>query len=1119
MVTLKRSNVPQMAPQEQAEWERRRSEQQVVDVMAQLAALFEQAGIKNEKLFLNTRPILPPNMPGLPPPGPDFLRVSALLANGIADDSLAAEYLLRLMGMALYDLNFTMPVVAKAQTIPVRFIPGHIWRPDREEIKYGPLALANVMIVGKMPTDKEAALGRNLGGATGRILRDALERVGVIGYNSWYTTNLVKFPMPAQFVGGALPQSFIKDCAPLLAQELRIVRPKYVLCLGSEAAKEFLGPNGKVTVSANRVFEQRIQVGENEWHEYKLMTAQSPGAVARTPELFDEFSDTMRLFNAMISGVPLGTVEEKFNIEVIRTMEEGLDLAGRLRRDLQPGPGGTVDISIDGEWHKEYPTEPGAHVRTIQIAWSDRDAAVFMLHDDNGVPAFEPATQAIAPVLEEIFRSTPERPVCAITHYGRADLPWIRSLGFDLLPYIQAPPDTAEKAGFVQFSEGCACGWDTGLCAHALKETDEFKLELQCSRYARMIRWDGELQTWKREYCTANKLESEELEGYGPCPDRILVPYGAKDAIGTWRLKQYQYPKLFSDDYGQDAWLPYWISMRAVPACVEIEDTGLMIDMTVAQDLTKKYQLRLVDMVAELREQINWFEFNPRSAPQCKELLFGVGFSGTIDKTTGRVRKVSPDSAKLCALRPIKSSSKACKKSWDELVRSGEAGKYSPSTDKETLGILALDNDVAKKLRNVRFISQLLSTTLRPPSQDKKTKETIYDDDGNPIYEKGLLQWVMPDSRIRSHINQCLETGRWAFRRPNLQNISKRREADYFKIMGAKRYPGPLRAMFVAPPGHVLIEADFVGAELAVMAWMSQDPTMMEHARRAMLPENHPDYYDIHSNIAVKFFQLLIPNDPKVVEEGAKKGLILIMGASCPPTKQALEICGHIHLRVAAKNVIFGYAYGRGAKAIARQCKEESKPGQTEVTVEQAQILIDGLAELYPGLVDYFQGCKRRVVEPGWIRNPFGRLRRFRAPDDTRTPEGRMILGELERQCMNFPIQSAVADAMNRAVDNLYQYRETHDVQYKIACQIHDAVILEVPLRHIDEVYDVVLPKCLTEMVDIWPCNYDGYTLPSVKEPYHLGADRDVHVRWSGYVTAAEAAERGIPARFIKEKK
>lgn len=1108
-----------MSAEAQAEWERRRNEQQVTDVMTQLQRLMQESEVRDGLIFTNRFPMYPLDSLGLPTPGPDFLRVASLLADDIADSTLGAEYLLRLLGMALYERNFTMPVMVKSQATPVRFIPGHTWRPDAESIMYGPRNRAEVMIVGKMPTEREAALARNFGGTNGQLIRDALEQAGARGYNEWYTTNLVKFQLPPALVGGAIPQSFVKDCALLLAQELRLVRPKYVLCLGSEAAKEFLGPSGKVTVSANRVFDQRVQISDSEWHEYKLMTALHPGAVNRSPELRDQFFDSIKLFNALVQGEPLATVEEKYNIEVIRTMEEGLDLAARLRRDLKPGPGGTIDISIDAEWHKEYPSEPGAHVRTIQIAWGPKDAAVFMLHNAEGIPVFEPDPRAVAPVLEEIFRSEPGRPVCTITHFGRADLPWIRSLGFDLLPCMLVPADTPQKAGFIQYSEGAPCGWDTGLGAHTIKETDEFKLELQCSRYTRMIRWDGELQTWKRDYCMEQKLEAEELEGYGPCPDRILVPYGAKDAIGTWRLKQYQYTKLFSDDYGQDCWLPFWTSMRAVPACVEIEDTGLMIDMKAAAELTKKYQLRLADMVAELRDAINWPDFNPRSSPQCKELLFGVGYSGSIDKTTGRIRKVSPEGALLCDLRPIKSSSKACKKSWDELERSGEAAKFSPSTDKESLGILALDNPIAKMLRNIRFITQLLSTTLRPPVQDKKTQATLYDEDGNPVYEKGLLQWVMPDSRIRSHINQCLETARWAFRRPNLQNISKRREGDYFTIMGGKAgYPGPLRAMFVAPPGHVLIEADFVGAELAVMAWMSQDPTMMDHARRSMLSEKHPDYYDIHSNIAVKFFQLTVPNDPEVIAKAAEKGIILIPGTPCPPTKKALEFCGFIHLRVAAKNVIFGYAYGRGAKAIARQCKEESKPGQAEVTVEQAQILIDGLAELYPGLVEFFQGAKFRVQEPGWIRNCFMRLRRFRAPEDTRSPEGRQILGELERQCMNFPIQSAVADAMNRAVDNLITYRETHDVQFKIACQIHDAVILEVPIPHIEEVYDVVLPKCLTDMVDIWPCNFDGYTLPGVKEPYHLGTDREVHVRWSNYVTAEEAEERGIPKRFIKDK-
>ena len=81
----------------------------------------------------------------------------------------------------------------------------------------------------------------------------------------------------------------------------------------------------------------------------------------------------------------------------------------------------------------------------------------------------------------------------------------------------------------------------------------------------------------------------------------------------------------------------------------------------------------------------------------------------------------------------------------------------------------------------------------------------------------------------------------------------------------------------------MFIESDFTGAELAVMAWISGDPNMIEHVRRNALSEDDPDYYDIHSHIAVKAFHL-----------------------DCEPTKKGLASIHAKHLRVAAKAVVFG---------------------------------------------------------------------------------------------------------------------------------------------------------------------------------------------------------------------
>jgi hypothetical protein len=115
-------------------------------------------------------------------------------------------------------------------------------------------------------------------------------------------------------------------------------------------------------------------------------------------------------------------------------------------------------------------------------------------------------------------------------------------------------------------------------------------------------------------------------------------------------------------------------------------------------------------------------------------------------------------------------------------------------------------------------------------------------------------------------------------------------------------------------------------------------------------------------------------------------------------------------------------------------------------------------------------------------------------------------------------IQSLVADAVSRALDFLYNYRTGRDLNYRIVLQIHDAAILEVPIKEIVTVYNEVLPRCMTDMVDVWPARLDGSKRPDVKEPYHLGIGRDVYLHWGDEIPVLANKVLGIPLEFCSEE-
>lgn len=557
----------------------------------------------------------------------------------------------------------------------------------------------------------------------------------------------------------------------------------------------------------------------------------------------------------------------------------------------------------------------------------------------------------------------------------------------------------------------------------------------------------------------------------------MLHPYAAYDVDVTRRIMLYFYGTdgadgaLAADNFGNDCWLPYWVAHSASLGFLEMELTGLVLDRQRADQLTTLFMNTQERLLAELREDLNWPAFNPKSQPQLAVALFGASFADRYLNAPA-----IPEDATLLNLTPVKTTGKR-PVLWTEMSYRGvDPAKATPSTDKESLGILGHKNKTAAKIRDYKFISQVLQSVLRRPNVND-AGEFELDDQGHFAYDKGLVGCAHADGRVRTHFFQTKETGRASSSRPPLQNLSSRRETDYKRILGKQQYQHPVRSILRVPEGYVGMETDLTGAELAVLAWLSQDQNMIDHTRRNNLPEDHPDHYDMHSQQAVKTFHI----------------------TDCPPTKKGLESCGKKGLRVAAKNVNFGIPYGRGAEALARQCKEEGH----EVTAAQCQSMIDSYFDAYPGTVDFLAECRARSQDPGWLVGPYGRIRRF-VPSKERS-----VRAEQERQAQNFPIQGAVADAVSLAINNFYQFRAaTADIDYKIVMQIHDAVVLLVPFEHAARVYSEVIPKCMIEQVPFQPRYLDGRLINA--GPYYFGSSREVFVHWGETLSAAAVAELGL---------
>ena len=117
------------------------------------------------------------------------------------------------------------------------------------------------MLVGEQPGDQEDLAGKPFVGPAGQILNRALEEAR-IDRNAVYVTNTVKhFKWESRGKRRIHQKPGSRDiaaCRPWLEAELRVVRPKVLVCLGSTAAQALFGSGFRVTRERGKLLESPL---------------------------------------------------------------------------------------------------------------------------------------------------------------------------------------------------------------------------------------------------------------------------------------------------------------------------------------------------------------------------------------------------------------------------------------------------------------------------------------------------------------------------------------------------------------------------------------------------------------------------------------------------------------------------------------------------------------------------------------------------------------------------------------------------------------------------------------------------------------------------------------------
>ena len=298
--------------------------------------------------------------------------------------------------------------------------------------------------------------------------------------------------------------------------------------------------------------------------------------------------------------------------------------------------------------------------------------------------------------------------------------------------------------------------------------------------------------------------------------------------------------------------------------------------------------------------------------------------------------------------------------------------KGQPSTAEDVLAELADEYELPQVILEYRSVSKLKST-----------------------YTDKLPEQVAPATgRVHTSYHQAVAaTGRLSSSDPNLQNIPIRTAAG-------RR----IRQAFIAPPGFVLLAADYSQIELRIMAHLSADPGLL----KAFAAER-----DIHQATAAEVFEL----DPDEVTADHRRS---------------------------AKAINFGLMYGMSAFGLAKQLG---------ISRGEAQEYVNLYFDRYPGVKSYMDNIREQARRAGFVETVFGR-RLYLPQINDRNQQRRQYA---ERSAINAPMQGTAADIIKMAMIAVHRWLQQEQPAARMIMQVHDELVFEVEQSAAEQVRDRVV--------------------------------------------------------------
>ncbi len=437
-----------------------------------------------------------------------------------------------------------------------------------------------------------------------------------------------------------------------------------------------------------------------------------------------------------------------------------------------------------------------------------------------------------------------------------------------------------------------------------------------------------------------------------------VANYSGIDSALTWDLYKALAPKI------QGNLKKVWkLEMDVLAAVCDMELSGAYIDQVQLGIIAEQIDKDKVAAEASVYK-IAGKAFSINSVPAKQKLLF-------TPQEEGKKPRITPNTKFKQALTP----------KGHEAQRAGqELNEAHYSVSAEALEFYRGKDDLVDALLEYQDLNKLMTTYVTPYTGGEVKRVT---NGKEKITErKSLLINGRVHTNFKSH---GAETGRFSSSEPNLQNIPS--SGDYGKM---------IRNLFVAPPGHKLVVADYSQIEPRVIAAFSGDPVLIN---------NYLTGGDIYTTIGDR------------------------MGVN----------------RKAGKVLVLAISYGVGPDKIA---------ASIGCTVKEAKDLLTRFEKEFSSIAKYKAKVVRLAKQSGpipFVETIFGRRRYI--PDLLSKEIG--LLARAERQAFNTVIQGSAADIMKLALIRAHSCFLT-EPDINVILTVHDELVTITPEDKAEEVAEAI---------------------------------------------------------------